>query len=112
MKKTLVIGLVLLCGFVGFAWGSGTQGDGGESEQVTFTYWHALPPNATMLIKDGSENLANAELEVRTGIHMEYIHPAWDQAQESFNLMVASGDLPDIFQHVSTAYPGVFGFST
>ncbi|NJD03954.1 MAG: extracellular solute-binding protein [Ruminiclostridium sp.] len=36
------------------------------------------------------------EMEKRTGIHIDFRNIAADQAEEQFNLMMASGDLPDI----------------
>lgn len=38
------------------------------------------------------------ELEARTGIKVEYQHPTVGQEHESFNLMIASGEYPDIFE--------------
>lgn len=35
-------------------------------------------------------------MEQRTGIHMDFRNIAGDQSEEQFNLMIASGDLPDI----------------
>ena len=38
------------------------------------------------------------ELEKRTGIKVEFQHPTVGQEHESFNLMIASGEYPDIFE--------------
>lgn len=38
------------------------------------------------------------ELEKRTGIKVEYQHPTIGNEHESFNLMIASGEYPDIFE--------------
>ena len=46
------------------------------------------------------------EMEKRTGIKVEFIHPAAGQDNEKFNLMVASGDLPDIMYRGWTAQAG------
>ena len=43
----------------------------------------------------------------RTGVEVTFIHPAQGQEQESFNLMFACNDLPDmIYAHGSRDYPG------
>ena len=45
-------------------------------------------------------------MEKRTGVKVEFIHPAAGQDNEKFNLMVASGDLPDIMYRGWTAQAG------
>lgn len=41
-----------------------------------------------------------------TGIKIKFEHPTVGQAQESYNLMFASGDYPDIIEYGWSAYPG------
>ncbi len=36
------------------------------------------------------------ELEKRTGIKIEYVHPAGRSGRRQFNIMLASNELPDI----------------
>lgn len=50
-------------------------------------------------VKSYSEILAHQEIEKRTGVTIEWIHPASSDPtaiREQFNLMIASNDLPDI----------------
>ncbi|MCK9479124.1 MAG: extracellular solute-binding protein [Firmicutes bacterium] len=46
------------------------------------------------------------ELEKRTGIKAEYRFPTGDLHRESFNLMIASGELPDIINYDWLILPG------
>ena len=38
------------------------------------------------------------ELEKITGVKINFVHPTFDQAQEKFSLMIASGNLTDIVE--------------
>jgi putative aldouronate transport system substrate-binding protein len=66
-----------------------------EKQPLTFKFW---TPFSSSIIKGLDENLVYQELEKRTGIHMEFIHPVEGQENEEFNLMLASNQLPDIIQ--------------
>lgn len=73
---------------------------------TVLTYW--MPMSAVI-----SENAANygdlpiaKELEKRTGIKVDYVHPALRNMNEQFNLMLASGQLTDIIEYPWSYYPG------
>lgn len=68
----------------------------------TITYWTPLHSNAAQVLTDWNDNECFQELERRTGIHVQFIHPPVGQDLEQYNLMVASRDLPDI---ISYDYP-------
>jgi putative aldouronate transport system substrate-binding protein len=51
---------------------------------------------ASRFIQSYAENPAYQELEKRTGVKIEFTHPAIGMEQEQFNLLMVSGDLPDI----------------
>ncbi len=81
-----------------------------ESEEpVTLTYWK--PVNAAILkyVRGMDENKAIIEAQKRTGINITFIHPAAGQEKEQFNVLVASGEYPDIIAgpgNGSFYYPG------
>lgn len=76
-------------------------------EPVTFTYWFNLDPwKAAPEIDNYNEVAAYQELEKLTGVHIDFIHPVIGQETEQFNLMVASGEYPDIIWYNWTTYPG------
>ena len=66
---------------------------------VELTYWVDLHPNIAAQFTNKGETEYEKELEKRTGVKIKYIHPAADQAVENFNLLAASGELPDIVEH-------------
>ncbi len=73
----------------------------------TVTYWCRLTSNASASVASMNDLPFTAELEERTGIDVEFIHPAQGTDKESFNLLVASGDLPDIVYYSwFNGYPG------
>ena len=63
---------------------------------VTLTYFKTIPPTLSTVIENYGETEFSKELEKRTGIKVEYIHPAAGAVAESINLMIASNELCDI----------------
>lgn len=70
---------------------------------ITLKYWVGF--TSTVLQNYGESELYK-ELEKRTGIHINFIHPAEGQGKEQFNLMIAARDLPDIIEGGFTEYAG------
>jgi len=75
---------------------------------VTLTYFMPLNPKVTKTRKDYSEINYYQELERRTGIKIKWIHPAMGNESEQLNLLIASGDLPDLVWQGWGSYPGGF----
>lgn len=76
-------------------------------EGLELSYWLTL--NATVAATKAS--IADTEyaiaLEEATGVKVQYLHPAQGQEKEAFNLMIASGDLPDLIENnYFNGYPG------
>lgn len=66
---------------------------------ITLTYWYDMPADKVApIFKNMSEMEMYKELEKRTGIKIEFQHPPAGQANDQFNLMIASRDLPDIIE--------------
>ena len=77
------------------------------TDDVTLTLWAGLADRAAASIKNYGEMLAFQELQARTGVKIEFIHPAVGQEKEQFSLLLASGDLPDIIHYNwGSRYPG------
>ncbi|MBD2847991.1 extracellular solute-binding protein [Paenibacillus sp. IB182496] len=85
---------------------NGNAGGSGETAPVKLTYWVAMDGNASRSLGSYSEMLFFQELEKRTGVEVEFQHPAVGSEKEQFNLMIASGNLPDVIESDFTAYPG------
>lgn len=66
---------------------------------VELSYWVYLHGNISSQFPSKGDTEFSKELQKRTGVKVKYIHPAGGQTVESFNLLAASGDLPDIVEH-------------
>ena len=65
---------------------------------VTLKYWVRLSPALGTSVKNFGETEFAKEYMKRTGINVAYQHPAQGQDNEVLNLLIASGDLPDIIE--------------
>lgn len=67
------------------------------AEPVTLTMWAgSLHDTLTNLVTDYGDTDFYKELEKRTNVHLEILTASPTGIQEAFNLMITSGDLPDI----------------
>ncbi|KRF10027.1 hypothetical protein ASG89_00295 [Paenibacillus sp. Soil766] len=73
---------------------------------VKFRVWEPLPSTALAVMKNYAESELNKELQKRLNVTLEYIHPTEGSAKEQFNLMLASGDIPDFIVGTFGDYPG------
>lgn len=73
---------------------------------VKLTVWMELHNNIAAIAKNMGETLYAQELSKRTGVEVEYLHPAAGQAKEAFSIMIASGNQPDIIEYNWLKYPG------
>ena len=65
-------------------------------EPVTITFWTPLNAAVSKVISNLDENIAYQKLQENVGVDIQFIHPPVGQEQEAFNLMIASGEYPDI----------------
>ena len=70
------------------------------TEPYTVSIWAPNGDAIQKTMNSLSESEYYKELERRTGVKVEYIHPPIGQQNDSFNLMVASGNYPDIIEIV------------
>ncbi len=73
---------------------------------ITLSYWVKLNSYAAQYIRDYTENESFQEAMKDTGVKLKFIHPPVGQERESFNLMIASKDIPDIMDIDDNMYPG------
>lgn len=66
---------------------------------VQLSYWMPLTANISTVASDMGQTEFAKKLAEETGVTVNYIHPALGQESEAFNLMVASGELPDIIEY-------------
>lgn len=65
-------------------------------KSITLKYFTNLDSKVGATMKSYGEVAAFKELEKRTGIHIEFLHPPVGQENEQFNLLLASNNLPDM----------------
>lgn len=117
MKKTrrVLVFLLSITALLSACSGSGnesvTSGDIDLSSypvqtNETLTYWRSLPVNISTSVDNYGATEIAKELEKRTGIKINYLHPAAGQENEALNLMISSNELPDIILSHWGQYPG------
>ena len=78
----------------------------GTNEKMFVKWWSPLYPPVAQTASNYSETVLYQELAKRSGVEIEFIHPSIGQEKENFNIMLASGDLPDLIQYDFAAYKG------
>ncbi|MCL2480047.1 MAG: extracellular solute-binding protein [Treponema sp.] len=73
---------------------------------VTITYWMNLANNVSANYSNLGLTPYGRAWQEKTGIKVDFIHPASGTSTEQFNLIIASGDLPDIMEWNWLTYPG------
>ncbi len=72
----------------------------------TISVYDGLWENIATFVEDLGGTPLYTELQRRTGIEVEWVHPPAGGDQEFFNLMIAADDLPDAIYRGWTGYPG------
>lgn len=73
-------------------------------EPVTLRIWMPMDTNFAPSSSDYNDSAFFKEMEKRTGVHLEFETPAMGEETNAFNLMIASGELPDIICYAQN-YP-------
>jgi putative aldouronate transport system substrate-binding protein len=76
-----------------------------SSSAEKLTYWMPLAQNVAANFPNLGQTPYARAVQERTGIQVEYLHPAGNTG-EQFNLIIASGDLPDIMESNWLGYSG------
>ena len=106
MKKSLSLILAILLAASVLA-GCGNQKQVSTDEnQTVFTYWAKMPDALATQYSSMAEITMYSEMEKLTGVKIDFKHPPVGQDKEQFNLMIASGELPDMIEYDWTGYPG------
>jgi putative aldouronate transport system substrate-binding protein len=103
---TILMVLVLSLSISFTSFGNGQKESTAAGEQVTLSYWIGISNKVAGVVKSYDEMPVFQQMEKDTGIHIEFQHPPAGQANEQFNLMVASGDLADMIYWNWTSFPG------
>lgn len=73
---------------------------------VTLTYWSGLNTAVSTVVDNYGKTDFAQELAKRTGVNVEYIHPATGQESTALNLMIASDQLTDLIETNWADYSG------
>lgn len=107
MKKTkkllclLIVIAISVSALVGCTNKKETSEDSGK-----ITYWAPFYPHYSQLGTSMGDAPFFKELQARTGVEIEFIHPPVGEESANFNLMVASGELPDVIEFSFLSYKG------
>lgn len=73
----------------------------------TLTYWAELNGNISSVKPTFQDVPFFQEWQKRTGVSLKFIQPPANQAKEALNVLLASGELPDMIEYSwSTNFPG------
>lgn len=123
MRKTSIPKLLLIALLTAAmtGCGGGKQTSGKQTESVkkteaadpdkpyagtTLTYWVPLHANVAASVSNLGDTQWAKNVEKETGIHLKFIHPAQNQQDEAFSILVASGEYPDIIEYTWNKYTG------
>ncbi|MCR4777603.1 MAG: extracellular solute-binding protein [Lachnospiraceae bacterium] len=92
--------------------GKADSAQGGDTSEEEFS-WPVKDGKLSMwlwwsnnYIENPNELVAMQEYEKQTGVHVDYVAVPQAEAQEKFNLMIASGEYPDIIRSAESYYTG------
>lgn len=76
-------------------------------ETGSYIYWSPLDSRVAATINSYNDMLMYQELEKRTGVEVDFVHPAMGStANEAFQILLSSDDKPDMIEFNWSAYPG------
>lgn len=77
------------------------------SDGDVLTYWASLDASVAQTHTSFNELMMYQEMEKRTGISVDFIHPAQGTTgTEAFQILMSSGDYPDMIEYKWSAYTG------
>lgn len=72
----------------------------------TLSYWGEMTGNLTGVKSSHADVPFFQEWQKKTGIKLKFTAPPTNQAKEALNVMLASGDLPDMIEYDFLSFPG------
>lgn len=108
IKRLAVLALVFALVLPVFAGGSKEKATTEDGRPI-ITMWAPINPNITQVAQSFDQTAYWQELMERTGVQIEFEHASSSNDSvltENFNILIASGDYPDIIQYKWIDYPG------
>ena len=110
MKKfTKLIAILSVVAIISgvFAGCSGEEKKVATTDGKNFSFWAVIDPDSSATVGNYSEMLMFQELEKRTGVHIDFIHPiAGSTGNEAFVAMVSGTTMPDMVEYNWNGYTG------
>ncbi|TYP78157.1 extracellular solute-binding protein [Paenibacillus methanolicus] len=109
-----ILSLLLLASCAGgTASGPGADAEGGDHAAeaggeggAPLTYWAEMNGNAAGIRSDFRDVPFFLEWQKQTGVKIAFLRPPGNQSKEAINVLLASGQLPDMIEHEWINYPG------
>lgn len=70
------------------------------------TYWAEMNPNVSSTKPTFDQVPFFQEWQKRTGVQLQFTQPPANQTKEALNMLLASGDLPDMIEYPWATFPG------
>ena len=106
-KRIMAMMLAILLAMIGVAGCADKSVSETSSDQTEFSYYICIPNGAQTVFKSMNDLPMFQEMEKRTGVKINFQSPAAGSGTEQFNLMLATGDYPELIEAAwSTEYPG------
>ena len=78
-----------------------------QTDGKKFTYWAVMDPMSQETLQNYNEMLFYQEMEKRTGVHIDFIHPIeGSTGNEAFIAMLSGEQLPDMIEYNWISYSG------
>lgn len=118
MKKTkrVIFAVTALCLCLGAAGCGKDKGERAVSEinftgypiqsDQTITYWSTLDATLSTVAQNFGDTPLGKELEKKTGVKVEYMHPPVGQEAEQLSILLSTDNLPDIINNDWYNYSG------
>lgn len=108
MRKKWIAGILILALTAMSMTGCGQKEENPDvgEQPTTFTYWCNILAVVADKYQTMGEMAMYKEMEKKTGIHIEFIHPTIGQEDEQFALMLASREFPDLIESAWSYYAG------
>ena len=87
--------------------GCSDKSDRVQTDGKNFTYWTVMDSASAVTLKNYSEMMFYQEMEKRTGVHIDFIHPIeGSTGNEAFIAMLTAGERPDMIEYNWGNYSG------
>jgi len=107
-KLTKLLSLAVAICIVSFSFAAcGGKEVAQTTDGKSFSLWTVMDANSSQTLSNYNEMLMYQELEKRTGVHIDFIHPiAGSTGSEAFMTMLSGSTMPDIVEYNWNSYTG------